>query len=186
MPIVEVHILEGYGSEDKSRLTTALTDAVRFVVPAADDAITVMLNEYPKDAYARGGKMREPAPARPDPGDLVIAYLKAMENRDLETAEVMLHPDFQMIFPNTKPMNSLTELIAWAKGRYRFVRKTNDAVEAFQAGGTTVIYVRGTLAGEWPDGRPFHDIRFVDRFEVRDGKIARQDVWNDLAEVRAS
>jgi hypothetical protein len=26
-------------------------------------------------------------------------------------------------------------------------------------------------------------VRFVDRFEVRDGLIQRQDVWNDLALV---
>jgi len=186
MPIVEVHILEGYTSEDKSRLTAALTDAVRFVVPAADEAITVMLNEYPGDAYARGGQQRQPAPARPDPGALVVTYLKAMEDRDLDAASTMLHPDFQMIFPDTQPMTTLTELIDWAKGRYRYVRKTNDAVEALQTGGTTVVYVRGALAGEWPDGRPFQDIRFVDRFEVRDGMIVRQDVWNDIAEVRGS
>lgn len=47
MPIVEAHILEGYSPSDKSRLTSALTDAIRFVVPAPDEAITVMLHEYP-------------------------------------------------------------------------------------------------------------------------------------------
>ncbi|MCH5760711.1 nuclear transport factor 2 family protein, partial [Salmonella enterica] len=45
-----------------------------------------------------------------------------------------------------------------------------------------VIYSNGTLYGEWPDGRPFADNRFIDRFEVRDGKITRMDVWNDSAE----
>ena len=29
-------------------------------------------------------------------------------------------------------------------------------------------------------------IRFIDRFEVIDGKITKQDVWNDMAEVRAN
>ena len=46
-------------------------------------------------------------------------------------------------------------------------------------------YTRGTLAGEWPDGTAFSGIRFIDRFEVTDGKITQQDVWNDIAEVRA-
>nr|MBZ5087801.1 nuclear transport factor 2 family protein [Salmonella enterica subsp. enterica serovar Typhimurium] len=45
-----------------------------------------------------------------------------------------------------------------------------------------VIYSNGTLYGEWPDGRPFAGNRFIDRFEVRDGKITRMDVWNDSAE----
>ena len=42
MPIIEAHILEGYSPKEKSRLTAALTDAVRFVVPATDEAETVM------------------------------------------------------------------------------------------------------------------------------------------------
>jgi hypothetical protein len=51
-------------------------------------------------------------------------------------------------------------------------------------GDKTVVYVRGVLNGEWPDGTAFKDIRFVDRFEVIKGLISRQDVWNDLAEMR--
>ncbi|MEP3665110.1 MAG: nuclear transport factor 2 family protein, partial [Roseibium sp.] len=38
------------------------------------------------------------------------------------------------------------------------------------------------LYGEWPDGSPFEGNRYIDRFEVADGKIARMDVWNDSAE----
>ena len=87
MPIVEAHILEGYSPSDKSRLTSALTDAIRFVVPAPDEAITVMLHEYPSEAYARGGQHRQPAPALPDPTQIVRDYLAAMEARDLEIKE---------------------------------------------------------------------------------------------------
>ena len=184
MPIVETHLLEGYAPEDKSRLTTALTDAVRLVVPAPDEAITVILHEYPAEAYARGGQHRQPATALPDPAKIVTDYLTAMEARDLDTAQSALSGEFQMVFPGTPPMTTLTELIDWAKGRYRFVRKSNEAVEAFHSGGVAVVYIRGTLAGEWPDGSAFEGIRFIDRFEVSGGKIIRQDVWNDIAEVR--
>ena len=38
---------------------------------------------------------------------------------------------------------------------------------------------------EWLDGSEFKNIRFIDRFEVVKGKLQRQDVWNDLAEIRA-
>ncbi len=89
-----------------------------------------------------------------------------------------------MVFPASHSMKTLTELIDWAKGRYRFVKKTAEGVEAFQAGDSSIVFVRGTLAGEWPDGRPFSKIRFIDRFEVVNDKITRQDVWNDLGEVR--
>lgn len=185
MPIVEAHILEGYDAQEKNRLTTALTDAIRFVVPAPDDAITVLLHEYPSEAYARGGRPRQPAPALPDPARVVLDYLAAMEARDLDAAAAMLGDGFRMVFPGPRTMSSLTELIDWAKGRYRFVTKTYEGVEAFHGGGVAVVYTRGTLAGEWPDGTAFEGIRFIDRFEVAGGRIVRQDVWNDIAEVRA-
>jgi hypothetical protein len=35
----------------------------------------------------------------------------------------------------------------------------------------------------WLDGSAFEGVRFLDRFDVRDGRIQRQDVWNDLALV---
>ena len=184
MPVVEAHILEGYADEEKARLTGALTDAVRFVIPAPDEAITVMLHQYPAAAYARGGRHRQPAPALPDPAALVKDYLAAMEARDLAAAQAFLDDEFETVFPGTQPMKSLAEVIDWAKGRYRFVRKTEEVVDAFQNGSISVVYVRGVLFGEWPDGSPFEGIRFIDRFEVREGRIARQDVWNDIAEVR--
>lgn len=184
MPVVEAHILQGYDAGEKSRLTSALTDAVRFVVPAPDEAITVLLHEYPADAYARGGEQRRPAPANADPRLLVKDYLAAMEARDLDTAKALLGDGFQMIFPGTQAMTSLTELIEWAKDRYRFVTKAYEAIEAFHNGRVSVVYVRGTLAGEWMDGTAFDGIRFIDRFEVTGGKILRQDVWNDIAEMR--
>jgi 4-oxalocrotonate tautomerase family enzyme len=184
MPIVEAHVLEGYTPDDKRRLVRALTDAVRFVVPAPDEAITVMLHDYPAENYGRGGQMRQPAAALPDPGTIVLDYLAAMEARALDRAQAMLGDGFVMTFPGTGPMMSLADLIDWSKGRYRVVTKTYEAVEAFHANGTAVVYTRGTLAGEWPDGTPFEGIRFIDRFELAGGKITRQDVWNDMGEVR--
>ncbi len=185
MPVIEAHILGGYAEEEKFRLTSAITDAVRFVVPAPDDAITVLLHEYPADAYARGGTRRRPAPALPDPSRVVVDYLAAMESRDLATAGAMLGEGFQMVFPGNQVMTSLGELVDWAKGRYRFVTKTYEAVEAYHHGGHAVVYARGTLAGDWPDGTAFEGVRFIDRFEVSGGKIVRQEVWNDIAEMRA-
>jgi len=34
------------------------------------------------------------------------------------------------------------------------------------------------------DGRPFEGIRFIDRFEIQDGLIVKQDVWNDMGEYK--
>ena len=185
MPIVEIHLIEGYSNADKTRLCTALTQAARLVVPAAPDAITVMIHELPPGHYMRGNAHRQPAPAKPDPSDVVRRYLAAMEARDLTQANALLADEFTMTFPGTKPMTTLDQLIAWASPRYRFVTKTYEGFDALQSeGDAAVVYCRGTLAGEWPDGTAFAGIRFIDRFEVINDKLIRQDVWNDIAETR--
>ena len=185
MPIVEIHLLEGYDADAKRRLGEGLTDAVRFIVPAPPGAITVMVHEMKAEEYFRGGRARTPAPPLPDPADLVRGYLGLMEARKVAEAEAMLGEGFQMIFPGTQPMKSLQELIDLAAPRYRFVKKTYEGFDAMQGAEAAIVYARGTLSGEWPDGKAFRGIRFIDRFEVMGGKITRQDVWNDIAEIKA-
>jgi len=119
-----------------------------------------------------------------DPAVLVRKYPNLMEARDLAATTAMLAPAFEMVFPETGPMQTLGEPIARSKDRYRFVTKRFDGIEAFETDSVAMAYTRGTLAGAWPDGTAFEGIRFIDRFEVVGGKIRRQDVWNDLAEVR--
>ncbi len=181
MPIVTVQILEGYDAAAKTRLGRALTDAVRSVVPAAPEAVTVILNEMPTANYLRGGEHRAGAPALPDAAHVVQTFLAAMEARDLASARALLAAGFTMTFPGDRRMTTLEELVAWAKPRYRFVKKT---YERFDAMGS-LVYCFGTLHGEWPDGTAFAGIRFIDRFELAGGLIVRQDVWNDIAEVLA-
>ena len=185
MPVVEIHVLEGYSSNAKARLGHALTDAVRGVVPAGPDAITVMIHEMPEADYYRGGIQRNGAPALPDPAQVVRDYLGAMEARELPRAQAMLGDGFTMTFPGTAPLHSLQELIDWAAPRYRFVKKTYEGFDTAQGTDAAIVYCRGWLAGEWPDGTPFDNIRFIDRFEVTTGKITKQDVWNDIAETKA-
>jgi len=116
---------------------------------------------------------------------MVLGFLAAMEQRDLEKAQSYLAEDFAMSFPEDTRFTRLEELVAWSKNRYRFVRKTIDGIDAMTDESGTVVYCSGTLAGEWPDGSTFAGIRFIDRFVVRGGKLAGQEVWNDLAEARA-
>lgn len=112
--------------------------------------------------------------------ETVTRFLRAMEARDLEAAAALLAPSFTMTFPGGVEMQRLEDLVAWSRPRYRSIRKAFDRVE--DAG--TAVWVSGTLAGEWPDGRAFEGIRYVDRFELQDGLIVRQEVWNDMGEAR--
>ncbi len=104
-----------------------------------------------------------------------------MQDRDLATAQSLLAPGFTMTFPGGVTMTRLEDLVAWAAPRYQHIAKTFERFDSI--GGT--VYCFGTLGGAWPDGTPFDSIRFMDRFEVLNGKLTRQDVWNDLAEARA-
>ena len=81
-------------------------------------------------------------------------------------------------------MRDPAELPAFAKGRYKSVRKIYERVDEAAGGDGVAVYAFGTLEGEWEDGAPFSGIRFIDRFTVRDGKIADQRVWNDVGEAQ--
>jgi len=186
MPFVEITVIEGYGDVARARLAGAVTDAVRMVVPAPAEAVTVVTREVAQGNYMRGRTVREPAPALPDPCETVRAFLDAMAARDLGAAAGFLGDGFEMHFPGAAPMVHLAELIDWARARYRDIAKTYAGFDACPAGDETVVYCRGTLSGHWLDGAPFDGIRFIDRFEIRGGLIVRQDVWNDLAETKGA
>jgi 4-oxalocrotonate tautomerase family enzyme len=187
MPVIELHVIAGYTDMDKTRLCEALTDAVRIVIPAKPEAVTVMIHEMEPAGYMRGRAHRNPAPALSDPADTVRAYLSAMEARDLAGAQALLGAGFAMTFPGTGPMHSLEAVIAWSKPRYRFVTKTYEGFDAMQSSGdAAIVYCRGTLAGKWPDGTAFAGIRFIDRFEVVAGLLTQQDVLNDIAEHKSA
>jgi hypothetical protein len=123
-------------------------------------------------------------PAAADPAAVVHAYLAAMEARDLPSAQAHLAPGFTMTFPGGVTMTTLEDLVAWSRPRYRFVKKTYERFDALPGPEVSLVYCYGTLHGEWPDGAPFSGIRFIDRFELSGDRIARQDVWNDMGEVR--
>lgn len=184
MPIVRVTLIEGYGEAVRGDLADALTRAVRGAIDAPPDGITVVLDEVPAANYRRGGRPRVPGPPRPRPRELALAYLGAMERRDLEAAGELLAPGFAMTFPGGRRFERPEDLVAWARGRYRTARKTIERVEEVPGLDEVAVWCSGTLFGEWADGTPFEGVRFVDRLSVRDGRLASQEVWNDLAEAR--
>ena len=185
MPSVKLTILEGYGPDDKQRLGTALTGAVRQVIPANPDLVTVTIEELGIQDYYRGGKTRRPAAARPDPADIVKGFLAALEDRDLDRAQSFLSDGAIMTFPATAPMSGLDEVIAWARPRYKSVSKTFEGFDVVMGvGDEVIVYCRGTLQGLNHDGTMFEGVRFIDRFEVTHDKISKQDVWNDMGETR--
>lgn len=180
MPVVTTTLVEGYDDETRSRLATRLTDAVRSTIAAPLDGITVIIDEVKPSGYMRGRASRTPGKPVASPAETVRAFLAAMEARDLDRARGFLAGDFVMTFPGNARFGRLEDLVSWGGKRYRFVRKTYEGFDECFGEEGMVVYCFGTLSGEWPDGRPFEGIRFIDRFVVEGGKLVDQRVWNDL------
>jgi len=66
MPLVEIHLLEGRTAQQKQRLLTAVTDAVRESIGAPLDSIRVWLHEFPPGAYMAGGQLKPPPAGKDD------------------------------------------------------------------------------------------------------------------------
>ena len=184
MPVISVTLLPGYPPEAQHRLVQRLAQTARSVIDASDAGTTVFVQEV--SAYRRDGRVFSGGGAvLPEASQLVAEFLECMAMRDLEAAQAFLSPQFEMVFPGGQTMHQLSELMTWAAPRYRRIAKTHMTFEESWQGDQTVVYCRGLLNGEWPDGREFSGIRFVDRFEVCKGQLMRQEVWNDLSELRA-
>ena len=183
MPVVSITLLPGYDPDTQHRMVNRVANAVRSVIATPEAGTTVFINEV--STYRRDGKVfsggRAPHPVA---SELVKSFLQAMQERNLALAQSFLHPDFAMCFPGGVHMRTLSELIGWAQQRYSAISKNYEQFEESWQGDATVVFCHGTLQGTWLQGEPFEGIRFIDRMEVRDGLITRQDVWNDLAEHR--
>lgn len=183
MPVIDITLLPGYGPDTEARLVQRVARATRSVIAAQQAGTVVFVRNA--STYQRDGRVfSSGGPARPDASALVRHFLERMQARDLAAAQAMLAPGFVMHFPGAAPMTRLEELVAWGKGRYQSVGKVYERFDESWGDEATVVYCSGTLYGVWLDGSAFEAIRFIDRFEVVDGLITRQDVWNDLAEVR--
>ncbi len=187
MPVISITLVPGYPPQAQARLVSNLALAARSVVPASDAGTTVFVHEV--STYRRDGRILtegDGAPALPDAGAVVRDFLDAVGRRDFDAASQWLAPGFEMVFPGGVVMHTLAELPVWAAGRYQAVRKHYERFEQSWQGEVTVVFCSGTLQGRWLDGRDFEGVRFVDRFELSGGRIRRQEVWNDLAEVKFS
>lgn len=183
MPVTEITLLPGYDEAVRARLVTHVSRAIRSVIAAPPSGVTTVIFEAA--TYQRDGRVFTSGNAAHVPATTcVMDFLAAMQARDLDAAQGFLADTFEMTFPGGKRMRALTELVAWAKARYERVEKTYIGIDEAWTDSGTVVYARGTLSGIWLDGSPFQGIRFVDRFEVVDGLIVAQDVWNDLGEYK--
>ncbi len=184
MPMLQINLLSGYNNELKRRMSQALTAVIAGITRAKPEAISIWIHEVESNNYSRGGIARQSGAGAADPTSLVHDYLMAMEQRELDKAQSFLDKNFVMTFPESGELSSLSQLVEWSKGRYQFVKKTLTSTNVAYEMDKVVVFVSGTLYGKWPDGTTFDGVRFIDRFEIRNDRLVRQDVWNDLASAQ--
>jgi len=120
-----------------------------------------------------------------DPESIVRDFLAALAERDVARAGAHLAPDAHIVFPGGAIRRSIDDIVAGSQRKYRRVDKAIERVDVLPAGpDAAIVYCHGTLYGAWADGEAFSGIRFIDRFELRGGRIVEQQVWNDSAFVR--
>lgn len=119
-----------------------------------------------------------------DPVALVERFLALLMSLELEAARALVSDDLRIRFTGGRPMHDPSECAAYNRLRYATVRKRFGPTElvAGATAGLAIVYQRGTLEGTWRDGTPFDGNRYVDRYEIRHGRIASMEVWNDSAE----
>ena len=119
--------------------------------------------------------------SRDDAVAMLDRFLALTAERKLDEAATCLAPDAVLTFPPSMRFNSLQEMVANARTRYRWCDKVRDRWDvAEREDSAVVVYSLGTLFGDNLHGVHFEGIRYIDRFVLRDGKIVEQEVWNDL------
>ena len=113
---------------------------------------------------------------------LVTHFLRRMEARDLDAAERLMAPGARITFPGGKLFSSQREMVEASRDRYQWIKKKFDQVDVSREGDAVILFVIGTLYGVNQQGVPFSDVRFIDRFVLKNNLISQQDIWNDLAE----
>ena len=116
--------------------------------------------------------------------DVVKRFLDAMGKRDFAAMEPLMATNFKMTVTGGAVFTHPREFAAQSKGRQKSAIKTTDRYDEVPMANGMVVYSMGSMAGEWNNGTTYKDVRYLDRFEVVDGKITDMNVFSDMAEFR--
>lgn len=120
--------------------------------------------------------------ARLEPSHVVTTFAAALNRRDIDAARALMVEPTEMIFPGSTVFHDVEHLFEWTKTRYRRATYNYDRLDTVDGGENTVVYAIGSIEGEMNNGETFSNIRVIDRFEIRNGKIARKEAWSDMAD----
>jgi ketosteroid isomerase-like protein len=116
--------------------------------------------------------------------DVVKMFLEGMSRRDFTAMEAVMAPNFKMTVTGGSAFSHPREFAAQSKGRQKSAIKTTDKYEEIPTGKGAIVYSIGSMAGEWNNGTKYAGVRYIDRFEIENGKIVDMNVYSDMAEFR--
>ena len=180
MPQINCQLLTGYDKNTKKILAERLTDATCSAIGTNPALITVAISEISPENYMRDRSQKQPSKAPALADKIISKYLKAMEERDINLAKSFLNSEILIKCPGGFNFHSLEDFIEWAKTRYQSIKKDIETIDLSFSGTETFAYCHGTLNGEWLDGSSFVNVRFIDKFQLRESRIFKQEIWNDL------
>lgn len=114
---------------------------------------------------------------------LIQRFIAAVNARDAAVAQATLQPGAQLVFPGPTVFEKVSDFLQWTAPRYRSATYTYTELDVLQAHGVTLVYAQGFVDGEFPDGEPFRNVRYIDRFVLESNLIARKEVWTDMADL---
>jgi ketosteroid isomerase-like protein len=114
------------------------------------------------------------------PRDVVAEFFDRMADDDARnTVDELFTADAVITLPGTRfeGTDAATAMLEWLEPRYEWAEKRFD--EWIEVG--THVISQGTLYGIDNDGERFEDVRYIDVYLIEDERIARVDIYNDLA-----
>jgi phenylpyruvate tautomerase PptA (4-oxalocrotonate tautomerase family) len=180
MPIIQAHILKGYDHGTRTRLSHALTDAVRLVIAAPPDSIVIMVHELEPENYMRGGGHRQRGVAMPDTGDLVRRFHNALTSGEFEAAETFLTADCVFVLPGGRRVSHPHEVASFTASRWTELSIKVESTDVCHGPAGAIVYLRTSVAGDLQGGGRVDGLRAIQRFEFRGPLIARVDAMSDM------
>lgn len=121
-----------------------------------------------------------PSPTPPStPRAVVEEFFDRMADERRDTIAELFADDAVVTLPGARfsGPDAPGEFLAFLAPRYEWAEKEFDR---WLESGAEVVSI-GTLSGVDRAGDAFEGVRYVDVYEVVDGRITRLDIWNDLA-----
>ncbi len=93
-------------------------------------------------------------------------------------------PGFRMTVTGGATYTHPKDFAANSGKRQKSARKTTDSYDVLPTSKGAVVYSIGSMAGQWNDGSDYKGVRYIDRFEIENGRIVDMQVYSDMAEFR--